>query len=152
MTEQENKESTAETITIPSWFKVVAIIALIWNILGVLAFAGQMMITPEIIAELPAAEQELYANIPSWVTAAFAVAVFAGTLGSLLLLLKKSLSTALLSLSLIGVLVQNFYSFFISKAFEVNGLAGMIMPIVVISFAIYLIWLSKKAQAQGWFS
>ena len=96
MTEQVSTESTLETNTIPSWFKAVAITALIWNLLGVVAFVLQMMITPEILAELPAAEQALYANIPSWVTAAFAVAVFSGVLGSLFLLMKKSISTPLL--------------------------------------------------------
>ena len=152
MTEQRNKENMSETVAIPSWFKAVAITALIWNLLGVLAFALQMMITPEVLAGLPAEERELYSNIPSWVTAAFAVAVFAGTLGSLFLLMKKSISTPLLVFSLIGVLVQNFHSFFMSKALEVNGPVGMIMPAVVIIFGIYMIILSKKAQAQGWFS
>lgn len=148
----ERTENTSETITIPSWFTAVAITALIWNLLGVFAFALQMMITPEILAGLPEAERELYVNIPLWVTLAFAVAVFAGALGSLFLLMKKSLSTPLLIFSLVGILVQNFHSFFMSKAFEVHGPSGMIMPIAVIFLAIYLVLLSKKAEVQGWFS
>ena len=155
MTTQVNTERTenpSETITIPSWFKAVAITALIWNLLGIFAFALQMMITPEILAGLPEAERELYVNIPLWVTVAFAVAVLSGALGSLFLLMKKSLATPLLIFSLVGVLVQNFHSFFMSKAFEVHGPSGMIMPVAVISLAIYLVFLSKKAEVQGWFS
>ena len=45
--------------TIPSWFKIVAVVALVWNLLGVMAFVGQMMMTPEMVAELPQAEQDL---------------------------------------------------------------------------------------------
>jgi hypothetical protein len=152
MTEQETTENTSETIVIPSWFKVVAIIALIWNLLGVLAFVGQMFITPEMLSELPVAEQELYANTPIWATIAFAVAVFSGAFGSLFLLMRKSISTLLLILSLMGVLVQNIHSFFISKSIEVYGPGGIIMPVMIILLAIYLIWLAKKAQAQGWLS
>jgi hypothetical protein len=152
MTEPISTENTLKTISIPSWFKAVAITALIWNLLGVLAFALQMMITPEILAGLPEAERDLYANIPLWVTASFAVAVFSGALGSLFLLMKKSLATPLLMFSLVGVLVQNFHSFFMNKALEVHGPAAMIMPVAVILIGIYLIILSKKAQAQGWFS
>jgi hypothetical protein len=152
MTVQIHKENMPETVAIPSWFKAVAITALIWNLLGVLAFALQMMITPEILAGLPAAERELYVNIPLWVTISFAVAVFSGSFGSLFLLLKKPLATPLLILSLIGVFVQNFHSFFMSNALEVNGPVGIIMPAVVILFGIYLIILSKKAQSHGWFS
>lgn len=152
MTEQITKESTAATIDIPSWFKVVAIIALIWNLFGVLAFAGQMMLTPEILAELPVAEQELYASTPLWATVAFAIAVFSGAFGSLLLLLKKALSTAILIFSLVGVVVQMLHAFFLSKSLEVLGPNSMIMPVIVILIAIYLVWLSKKAQSNGWFS
>lgn len=152
MTEQITTESKSEAIVIPSWFKVVAIIALIWNLLGVLAFVGQMVITPEMLAALPTAEQELYSSTPIWVTVAFAVAVFAGAFGSLLLLLKKTLATPILIFSLVGVLMQNIHSFFMSKSFEVYGAGGMVMPVIVILIAIYLVLLAKKAQAQGWFS
>ena len=148
MTEQVVKE----TKVIPSWFKIVAIIALIWNLLGVVAFVGQMLITPEMLSALPIAEQELYANTPLWATAAFAIAVFSGAFGSLFLLMRKSLATPLLTFSLVGILVQNVHSFFISNSIEVYGPGGMIMPVMIIFLAIYLIWLAKNAQANGWFS
>jgi len=148
MTEQVVKE----TKVIPSWFKIVAIIALIWNLLGVLAFVGQMLITPEMVSALPIAEQELYANTPLWATTAFAIAVFSGAFGSLFLLMRKSIATPLLTFSLVGILVQNVHSFFISNSIEVYGPGGMIMPVMIILLAIYLIWLAKNAQANGWFS
>ena len=148
MTEQVVKE----TKVIPSWFKIVAIIALIWNLLGVLAFVGQMLITPEMLSALPIAEQELYANTPLWATTAFTIAVFSGAFGSLFLLMRKSIATPLLTFSLVGILVQNVHSFFISNSIEVYGPGGMIMPVMIILLAIYLIWLAKNAQANGWFS
>ena len=111
-----------------------------------------MFITPEMLSELPVAEQELYANTPLWATAAFAIAVFSGAFGSLFLLMRKSLATPLLIFSLVGVLVQNVHSFFISNSIEVYGPGGMIMPVMIILLAIYLIWLAKNAQANGWFS
>ena len=82
-------EQAPEIVAIPRWFNVVAILAVIWNLLGVMAFVNHMMMTPEMIAALPIAEQNLYATVPLWATAAFAVAVFAGALGSLALLMKK---------------------------------------------------------------
>jgi len=152
MTEQALKEGSDLAIVIPSWFKVVAIIALIWNLLGVLAFVGQMMITPEMLAELPVAEQELYTSTPQWATAAFALAVFFGTLGSLLLLMKKAMSTPILIFSLVGVAVQLLHAFFLSKSLEVLGPTSLIMPVLVILIAVYLVWLSNKAKLNGWFN
>ncbi len=139
-----------ENIIVPKWFNVVAIIALVWNLLGVSAFIGQVFITPETIATLPVEEQALYQNIPMWVTIAFACAVFGGSLGALSLVLKKAIALPIFIVSLVGVLVQMYHSFFTANSIEVYGPGGMIMPIMVIVLAFYLVWLANKAKIEKW--
>jgi surface polysaccharide O-acyltransferase-like enzyme len=134
----------------PVWFNVVAIVLLVWNLLGVMAYVAQVMMTPEALALLPEAQRELYENVPVWATAAFAIAVNGGALGCLLLVLKRNLAGLFLKLSLAGVLVQMYHSFFMTKPFEVFGPGGMIMPVMVIVIAIYLVTLAAKAKAQKW--
>lgn len=141
-----------DNITPPKWFLVVTIIALIWNFLGLMAFVSHMTMTPEMLSELPSQEQALYKNIPMWATAAFAIAVIAGTLGSLLLVLKKKMAKPLLIASLLGVLVQNYHSFFVIDSMAVYGTASVIMPIMVVIIAISLILLANKAQENSWLS
>lgn len=146
----ENKQAP-EIVAIPKWFKVAAILAFVWNLLGVMAFVGQMMMTPEMIAELPQAEQDLYATTPIWATVAFAFAVFAGALGSLALVLKKNMCYPLFVVSFVGVVVQMFHSFFISNSFDVYGPGGMIMPIMVIVIAFFLVRFAAKGINNKWF-
>ncbi len=136
--------------TIPKWFTVSAVLALVWNLMGVMAFISQMMMTPEMIAKLPQAEQALYTSVPLWATIAFACAVLGGALGSLALLMKKTLAKPLLILSLIGVTVQMFHSFVISNSFEVFGPGGAIMPAMVVIIAIALVRLAGKAKVKNW--
>ena len=136
----------------PTWFMVVAAILLVWNILGVVAYVIQVTMGPEVIAALPEAQRQLYENTPAWATAAFAVAVNGGALGCLLLLLRSNLAGLFLKLSLAGVGVQMFHSFFMSKSFEVFGPGGMVMPIMVIIIAIFLVMLAAKAKANRWTS
>lgn len=150
-TPQSEDKQPPEIVAMPSWFKPAAILALIWNLLGVMAFVGQMMMTPEMIAELPQAEQDLYATTPIWAIAAFAVAVFGGAFGSLALLLKKRMSYQLLVASFVGVVVQMFHSFFLSKSFEVYGPGGMIMPVMVIIIALLLVRVAAKGINNHWF-
>ena len=69
------------TSTAPTWLKSVAWAALVWNLLGVIAFIMQLLMTPEMISKLPVDQQAAYSNTPLWSTLAFAVAVFAGTVG-----------------------------------------------------------------------
>ncbi|WP_370625279.1 hypothetical protein [Pseudoalteromonas gelatinilytica] len=90
----------------PAWLKPLAWAALVWNLLGVIAFVMQLLITPEMISQLPEAQQAAYRDIPLWSTAAFAIAVFAASFASILLLAKKALARELFLISFIAVLVQ----------------------------------------------
>jgi surface polysaccharide O-acyltransferase-like enzyme len=134
----------------PGWFMIVAVVALIWNLLGVMAYVMQATMSPETFAALPEAQRELMENTPAWATAAFAIAVHGGALGCLLLVLKKNLAGLFLQLSLAGVVVQMFHSFFMSRSFEVFGPGGMVMPVMVFVIAVYLVTLAAKAKAQKW--
>lgn len=136
----------------PRWFTVVAALALVWNLLGVMAYIMQVTMSPEALAALPQEQQQLYENTPTWATAAFAIAVNGGALGCVLLLLRKNLAGIFLSLSLAGVLVQMFHAFFMTNSIEVLGPAGLVMPIMVLIFAIYLVFLAVKAKTNLWSS
>jgi hypothetical protein len=136
----------------PKWFGIVSAIALVWNLLGLMAYVQQVTMSPETLAALPEAQRILMENVPSWSTAAFALSVNAGVLGCLALLLKKAWAMPLFLVSLVSVLVQMFYAFFMSNSYEVFGPGGMIMPIMVMAIAIYLVVLSRQAKASGWIS
>ena len=135
----------------PVWFWIISILALLWNIMGVMAYISQAYMTKEALAALSEAEQNFYANIPAWVTAAFAIAVFAGAFGCLVLLLRKKWATHLLLLSLIAVLTQAVYNFFLQDFIALSG-ERIIMPIIVIIVAVFLVWFSKNSQSKGWIS
>ena len=134
----------------PKWFMIVAVISLVWNLLGVMAYLMQVTMSPEVLATLPEAQLEILENTPAWATAAFAIAVNGGAIGCLLLVLKRNLAGFFLQLSLAGVLVQMFHSFFMSKSFEVFGPGGLVMPVMVIIIAIYLVVLASMAKANRW--
>jgi hypothetical protein len=136
----------------PVWFWIVSVVALIWNGMGVMAYLGQAYMSDDALAALPEAEQALYANVPAWATAAFAIAVWGGLLGCLALLLRKKWAKPVLLLSLIGIVVQMIYNLFLSEAMDVYGPGGAIMPIMVIVIGIFLVWFSKKSIAEGWIS
>ena len=71
----------------PIWFWIVSVIALIWNGMGVDHYLGQAYKTERWRAAITDEQLETISNMPGWLTGAFAIAVFAGALGSLGLLL-----------------------------------------------------------------
>jgi hypothetical protein len=136
----------------PAWFWIVAVVALVWNLMGVMAYIGQAYMTDADLNALPEAEQALYVNYPAWATAAFAIAVFGGTIAAIALLLRKKIAKTLFLISLIGIIVQMIYNFFISEAMDVYGPGGMIMPVMIIIIGAYLVMFSKKSIANNWIS
>ena len=66
----------------PNFFWIISSIALLWNLIGCAAYLGMQMIPPELLETMPEAERTLMENTPVWATAAFAVAVWFGLLGS----------------------------------------------------------------------
>lgn len=141
---------TTTTTKLPTWFWVVSGIALVWNLMGVMAFIGNATISAEALATLPEAQQNLIKTTPMWAMIAFAVATFGGAIGSIGLLLRKSWAKMAFIVSLIGIGVQLLHGLVLSDALEVYGGAGLIMPILTTSIGAFLIWFAGDAEKRGW--
>ncbi|QTD56465.1 hypothetical protein [Parasphingorhabdus cellanae] len=138
-----------QTGKMPVWFWIAGIFALLWNAMGVLAYAGDIMMTAADFAKLTEQEQNLYANRPYWATAAFAVAVIAGFLGSVMLLLRRPIAVRLFLLSLLAVLVQ-FSSYFILDGYaEYISKDGWFMPISIPILAIMFFLFARWSEKNG---
>ena len=141
-----------ETVGGVHWsFWTIGVVALIWNVMGVINFFVQM--NADALAAYSEAARAMVEGRPAWATGAFAIAVFGGALGCLLLLLRRSAAYYLFIASILGVIVQMA---------PYLGMAGstidfgpfeiaiyILMPLVVAAF---LIWYSKQAESKGWIS
>ena len=141
-----------ETVGGVHWsFWAIGVVALIWNVMGVVNFFMQM--NPDALAAYRESERAIIEGRPAWATGAFAIAVFGGALGCLLLLLRKSAAYYLFIASLLGVIVTMTHTVGIFgptidfSPFEI--LEIILMPLVLAAF---LIWYSKQAENKGWIS
>jgi predicted benzoate:H+ symporter BenE len=133
-----------------AFFWIIGVIALIWNLLGVYFYLMQAYQTDFFKSMYTPDQLEKIVNMPAWATAAFAIAVFGGALGSLLLLLKKRLANMVLSLSFLAIIVQFVYNFFIANTLEEYGYASLAMPVFTIAFGLFLVVYSKSCIRKGW--
>ena len=134
------------------WFWIISVLALIWNALGVMAYIMQVSMSDEVIAKLPPADQAALAATPAWATAAFAIAVFAATLGCVALLLRKSWAFGLFALSFIAILAQQLYFFVLSDVGKSLGGGELMMTLSIPVIGALLIWFSRSMASKGWLS
>ena len=129
----------------PSWLRIVAVLGLLWNLYGVYEYL-------KTVGAVPGGDAAAAGAMPSWVTGAFAVAVFAGALGCLGLAMLKRWSKLLLLLSLLAVLVMDLWIFVLSGVGSTMPGAEMGVTITVVVVAVLLAWLAHDAARKGWLS
>ena len=139
---------TNSTTKPPVWFWIIGIIALLWHLIGVNAYLQQAYRTEGFTSMLSPEQLEAVNNIPAWATAAFAIAVFAGALGSVALLLRKKWAKQLFVLSILGIIVQMIYHLFMSNSSEIFG--PPVMPALALIVLLILVWYCNRSVTKGW--
>ncbi|HEY0625896.1 MAG TPA: hypothetical protein VGD10_04105 [Allosphingosinicella sp.] len=139
--------ATTMSVSRPGWFMPVAVLAVIWNLFGVAMYLSSVGVFGDPMTGMTEAERAAASSIPPLITGAFAIGTFAGLIGSLGLLLRKSWAQPVLIVSLIALLMLEGWIVFLSGAVEVFGLA---VPIMVTAGAILLAWFATTARRRGW--
>jgi hypothetical protein len=121
-------------------FWIVAIAGLIWNLMGSMNYI--MQTNPETVAQMPDVYQMIINGRPSWATAGFAIAVFGGSVGCILLLLRKNGAVPVFMLSLAGIVLTVIHA---------TMLVGMV-PSSVLSVLVggALLWYATIARRKNW--
>ncbi len=152
MTEDVTNTNSTEAVAglVPTWFRVVSILALLWYLMDTAAFFMRINMTDEMLQAMPEDQRHLYADIPLWVNIVFACEVFGGTLGCVGLLLKRAIALPLFIISILGVLSQTTNIWFLTDAISAMGASAVVMPLVAIVIGSAMILLTRSAIAKGW--
>lgn len=142
--------TNAQPVKAPVWFWIIAVLAVVWNAMGVFAYISDATMSAETLAKYPPAEQTLIEARPSWIFGVYAIAVFAGLVGAIFLLAKKSWAVPLFVVSLAAVVVQMSYIVFGMNLVGALGLSAALMPTVILIIAAFLVWWSLYANARAW--
>jgi hypothetical protein len=134
----------------PIWGKIVSVLLIAWNGFGLWSLYTQVTMTPEVMAQLPKAQQAIWNSMPSWLWVIYAVAVLAGTAGAVLLFLRKALAKPLFHLCLVSVILQFGYVLAATPILKTVGLSAAIFPAMIITVAAIQWSLSRNWLTKGW--
>lgn len=131
----------------PAWLRIVAIIGLLWNLVGLFFYLVHVGIVPG--PEATEAERAFSDSFPAWATALWAIGVLAGALGTLGLLMRRSWAAPLLLLSFVALLIEQGWILLVSDAPRIAPSSVGLGAVIIVTSAL-LAWLGRHAKAKGW--
>lgn len=145
-----NSALGTQKIGLPLWFWIAAGLGLAWNLFGAVQFLGSLSATPESLTAsgLTAEQAAVMLGYPSWMTIAFAAGVFGGTLGCVLLLLKKRLALPVFAVSLIGYVIL-YIGDITEGVFAALGASQVVILSAVVLIAAALLWMARHFDRSG---
>lgn len=134
----------------PWHFWLIGMIGVLWSVMGVLSFILTQMNAEAAMSRFPPEQRAYFASFPWWAVACWAIGVFGGVFGSLLLLLGKRLAFHVLLASLIGTAVSSLGGLLLLGGIEVmGGTSGLGLTLFPVIVAAFLAWYARAMGRQG---
>lgn len=135
----------------PTWFKIVAIILLLWGLLGCYACLQQLRMGADAMGPATADDRALYAALPGWYNVVYVIAVLSGVIGAAALLARSRVAIPLAIAALVAPIVMFGYVFLATDMIARKGAATTVpFPVFIVVIAALQLWLSRRAAARGW--
>ncbi len=136
-------------VATPIHLWIIGIIALLWNLMGPYDYLMTQTKNASYMAKFDQAQLDYYYGFPVWVEFFWAVAVWGGLLGAILLLMRKRLAVPVFLVSFVSMVITAIYNYGLSEGMEIDGTGGFIFTLVIFFVALGL-WLYAKAmRARG---
>ena len=129
----------------PALFWVLAVLFVLWGLIGCSMYLVEMMMSDEAYAETFGAELASVRDVyPVWGIAGYATAVWSGLLASILFILRKRISVSIFALSLCAAIIGFIPSFTNSALRDAAGPSFWVMPLIVVALGVFEIWYSRR--------
>ena len=135
----------------PWHYWVVTVVAICWN--GFAAYdyfmsktQGDAYLRKSGMTDAQISHMNAY---PTWMTADWAIGVWIGLAGGLLLIARTRYAFHAFAVSLAAFLVMLVYTYLFSDGGKVMGQQGMIFNLVILASCLFFTWYSRLMTARG---
>lgn len=134
----------------PIWFYLVAVVAVLWNAMGVFDYIMTQYRVESYMAAFTEAQLAYFFGFPAWYVAIWATAVFAALAASLFLVVRMKLAAPLFALSAILFVINAVYVFGFTAALEIMGVGNVVFSALIFATLVGLWWFSRMSERRGW--
>ena len=133
----------------PKHLWIVGVLAFLWNCVGAMNYVMTQLKVEAYMSSFTQEQLDYYYGFPAWAIAFWAIAVWFGVAGSVLLLMRKKIAETILLISLVSMVINSIYSYAMSNGMEIQGTGGFMFSILIFLIALGL-WLYARAmRARG---
>lgn len=134
----------------PAHLWIVGILSLLWNAYGCYQYLMTNLKNEAFLAQMPADQLAYMDSLPAWLTGMWALGVWAGLAGSILLVMRSRYAVWAFGLSFVGAAVGLGYQMFVTEmpSSMKEGMMGII-PWFIIAFAAFLFWYAWSMEKKG---
>jgi hypothetical protein len=134
----------------PRHLWVVGILSLLWNAMGAFDYLMTQTRNESYMSSFTPEQLEYFYGFPAWVVACWAIAVWGGVLGSVLLLLRKGLAAPVFLVSFLAMVVTTFHNFALTDGMvKMGGAGALAFSAVIFVIALALVLYSRAMRRRG---
>ena len=133
----------------PRHLWVVGVVGLLWNLVGAYDYLMTQTQNASYMGKFTPEQLVYFYGFPTWVVAVWAIAVWGGVLGTLLLLLRKSLAVPVLLVSFLAMIATSIHNFLLSDGVAVMGGAAVAFSALIFAIALGLWQYARAVAGKG---
>ena len=137
------------TVKTPVHLWIVGALSLSWNAVGAFDYAATQYRIESYMSQFTSEQLEYFYAFPSWMDAAWAIAIWGSLLGSVFLLSRKSWAVWLFGAAILGLAVSTVYNFVLSDGMAVMGSGAAIFTSVIWVIALLLFFYARVMVTRG---
>lgn len=135
----------------PTWFWIVSILLVLWELMGVWSCYEHVVHGPEAMGAVPSDyDRRLFASLPGWYNFVYGIATVGGLAAGIALLLRHGSAAGLAGISLAATVVMFGWMFLATDIITAKGVWTTYFPALIIAIGVLTLWFATRAKARGW--
>ncbi len=143
----ESQILKAEKTPLHLW--MIGIFGFLWSSMGAMDYVMTQTKNEGYMSAFTPEQLSFYYGLPSWVVAAWAIAVWGEVVGSIFLLLRKRIAVWIFLASFVAMLITTFQNYVLSNGMEVVGdTFSLVFTAIIFVIALGLYLYSRAMQQR----
>ena len=132
---------------VAGWYMAAALASVIFMLVGCAGYLMTVMSDP---ATLPVDQRSMIEAQPTWMMAAYAIAVWIGLAGAVMLVLRRKLAVPLLLVSLVAVVFTFLPLAVVPAVRDIATTNDIAAAVIVLALTWTVFWFARHSQQRGW--